>query len=64
MHVTIKGTKLTITVDLAEKGTPSSTGKMLHYFLAPWTDLGVRHNDQPLRAMVQIGCKNPDYTAA
>lgn len=61
MTAKVANGKLTITIDLDAEPTPSSTGKMLMYRVCPWTDLGVQVDGVPIRAMVQVGCKNPDY---
>ena len=61
MKAELKNGKLILTIDLDAEPTPSSTGKMLMYAVCPWSDLGVKHDDVPIRAMVQVGTRNPDY---
>lgn len=63
MKAELKNGNLVLTIPLNAEFTPSSTGKMLLCGYIPWTDLGVKHADQPLRATVTVGCKNPEAPA-
>lgn len=64
MKAELKNGNLVLTIPLNAEFVPSSTGKMLLCGYIPWTDLGVKHADQPLRATVTVGCKNPNVTKA
>lgn len=60
MKAELKNGNLVLTIPLNSEFTPSSTGKMLLCSYIPWTDLGVKHMDQPIRATVTVGCKNTE----
>lgn len=60
MKAELKNGNLILTIPLNAEFVPSSTGKMLLCGYIPWTDLGVKHANYPLRATVTVGAKNPE----